>query len=129
MSKKDYVEQVWQLRVDIQNDLRELLKANDGEILVPFYYDEDEVTDDIETLIEDGYDIREGSSYDNMFVTTLNSNGYRKDVYVVSFRINERTNRIEFISSECYIYDITDIEDVRVLATIYEKLFKDFGNK
>ena len=129
MSKKDYVERLWCMRKEIANDIMRIIESNGGEIKIPFFYDEDEITDEIETLIEDNFDVRVGDVYENMFATTLNYCGYKKDVYIVHFYINDKTKQVEFVSSDSNIYEITDIENIQTLALIYEKLAKDYGNE
>lgn len=123
MSKTNYVDKIWWLRIEIENNFKELIKSKGGNILIPYYYfDEDDIDDDIQTLIDDEYDVRIGCPYDNMVIPTINMNDYRKDVEVVAFSINKKTDRIEFVSKESNIYDISDIDNIQTLAIIFEKV-------
>lgn len=125
MSKANYLEQIFWLKVNIKHDIMDIVNTMGGEIKIPYYYDEDFIDDDIETLIEDGYDVRVGSPYDNLRVKVTCEDMYEdieKDIEVVAVQICN--DKLEIISSRSDVYSIAQINDIQILALIYETLHK-----
>lgn len=124
--KTGYVERLWWMKKEIINDFIRIIKDNGGEVKIPYYYDEDDINDDIETLIEDGFDVQTGSTYDNM-TATITSYDCRKEVEIVAFSFNEKTQRVEIITSDSSLYELNDIDNIQSLALIYEVLVSRFS--
>ena len=124
-NKKSYVERLWWMKKEIINDIKLLIENNGGEIKIPYYYDEDEINDDIETLIEDEFDVRVGDSYNNM-TTTISGYDCIKDVEIVAFTINNKTSLVELITSDSNVYELNDINNIQSLALIYDVLLSNF---
>lgn len=121
--KTNYAEKLWVMRGEIHADVRELVKAQGGQINVPYFYDEDDMDDDIETLIEDGYNVQVGSPYANLRVGLMNYCGYRIETEIVALTIN-KYNNVEIVTSKSEIYQFTDIENIQVMAMVYKELIK-----
>ena len=125
MSKVNYLEQIFWLKVNIKHDIMDIVNVMGGEIKIPYYYDEDFIDDDVETLIEDGYDVRVGSPYDNLRVRVTCEDMYEdieRDIEVVAFQVCN--DKLEIISSRSDVYSIAQINDVQILALIYETIYK-----
>lgn len=124
MSKVNYLEQIFLLKDSIKQDIMDIVNVMGGEIKIPYYYDEDFIDDDVETLIEDGYDVRVGSPYDNLRVRVTCEDMYEdieRDIEVVAFQICN--DKLEIISSRSDVYSIAQINDVQILALSYETLY------
>ena len=125
MSKVNYLEQIFWLKVNIKHDIMDIVNVMGGEIKIPYYYDEVFINDDIETLIKDGYDVRVGNPYDNLRVRVTCEDMYEdieKDIEVVAFQIYN--DKLEIISSRSDVYSIAQINNVQTFAMIYETLYK-----
>lgn len=125
MSKVNYLEQIFLLKDSIKQDIMDIVNVMGGEIKIPYYYDEDFIDDDIETLIEDGYDVRVGSPYDNLRVRVTCEDMYEdieRHIEVVAFQVYN--DKLEIISSCSNVYSIAQINDVQILALIYETIYK-----
>lgn len=122
MSSKDYYKRISKLRNEIEKSIREIvLSNNNNNIFIPFYYDEDEIDDDIETLIEDGYNVIIGDE-PNLCIQITTYSGECKyiDVVAVSFSYGE----VEIISKESNFYHISQVSRLVDLAEIYHICFK-----
>ena len=125
MSKVNYLEQIFWLKVNIKHDIMDIVNVMGGEIKIPYYYDEDFIDDDVETLIEDEYDVRVGNPYDNLRVRVTCEDMYEdieKDIEVVAFQVCN--DKLEIVSSRSDVYSIAQINNVQILAQIYETLYK-----
>lgn len=124
---KKYSEKLWQLRQEIIADIKDILLANGNRVNIPFFYDEDEIDDDIETLIEDEYNVQVGKDSDNLLIYTENYCGYRSHIYVVAIHL-EKNGNILITTKRSNIVYIEDIHDLHDLINLYEALVKETGN-
>ena len=92
------------------------------ELLIPYYYDEDNITNEIEELIEEGYNVKEGNEYDNLTIDIVNYSGYKLNVSVVALMINT-DDEVELITADRESYRISDIVNTRQLINLYEFVF------
>lgn len=125
MSKVNYLEQIFLLKDSIKQDIMDIVNVMGGEIKIPYYYDEDFIDDDVETLIEDEYDVRVGSPYDNLRVRVTCEDMYEdieREIEVVAIQVCN--DKLEIISSRSDVYSIAQINDVQILALIYETIYK-----
>lgn len=118
--EKNYRQQVWDLRKEIEQSIEEIVRNNDNHINIPFYYDEDEIDDDIETLIEDEYDVRAENGV-NLYVEATNYCGYIQQIYVVAVCCNNR-GEVELVSKDSNIHYLTDVARMEDLVEIYERI-------
>lgn len=66
----ELINKIYDLNTEFLNEIREKVRSNGGIIKLPYYYDEHNYADvDIDKLIADGYDIKEGRSDDNPLIT------------------------------------------------------------
>lgn len=124
---KKYSEKLWQLRQEIIADIKDILLANGNRVNIPFFYDEDEIDDDIETLIEDEYNVQVGKDSDNLLIYTENYCGYRSHIYVVAIHL-EKNGNIVITTKRSNIVYIEDIYDLHDLINLHEALVKETGN-
>lgn len=117
---KNYRQQVWDLRKEIEQSIEEIVRNNDNHINIPFYYDEDEIDDDIETLIEDEYDVRAENGV-NLYVEVINYCGYIQQIYIVAVCCNSR-GEVELVSKDSNIHYLTDVARMEDLVEIYERI-------
>lgn len=119
MSSKNYYNRISKLRNEIEKSIREIVLNNNNNIFIPFYYDEDFIDNDIETLIEDGYDVIIGDE-PNLCIQITTYGGECKyiDVVAVAFNYGE----VEIISKESNFYHISQVSRLVDLAEIYERI-------
>ena len=117
MKTMNYEEKVWKLRTEILETITEIMSER-KEVHIPFYYDTDVIDDDIETLIEDGFDVREGYEGENIFVELCNYCGCRS---IVGLTINAR-GEVWVISKDSNIHSLNDIYRIEDLAKIADFL-------
>ena len=118
---KNYSEKLWLLRQEIIADIKEILLSNGNRVYIPFFYDEDEIDDDIETLIEDEYNVQIGNDCDNLLLYTEGYCGYRSHIYVVAVHL-EKDGSIIIITKQSNIVYIEDVHDLHELVKLYEAL-------
>lgn len=118
--EKNYRQQVWDLRKEIENSIANIVSNKGNNINIPFYYDEDEIDDDIETLIEDEYDVRAENGV-NLYVEVINHCGYIQQIYIVAVCCNSR-GEVELVSKDSNIHYLTDVARMEDLVEIYEKI-------
>lgn len=118
--EKNYRQQVWDLRKQIEQSIEEIVINNDNQINIPFFYDEDEIDDDIETLIEDEYDVRAENGV-NLYVEVNNHCGYIQQIYIVAVCCNCR-GEVELVSKDSNIHYLTDVSRMEDLVEIYERI-------
>lgn len=118
--EKNYRQQVWDLRKEIENSIANIVSNNDNQINIPFFYDEDDIDDDIETLIEDGYDVRAENGV-NLYVEVINHCGYIQQIDVVAVCRDSR-GEVELVSKDSNIHYIADISRMEDLVEIYERI-------
>ena len=119
MEKKNYSQRVWDLRQEIEQSIEEIVRNNNNEIHIPFYYDEDVIDDDIETLIEDGFDVRADNGV-NLYIEVINHCGYIQQIEVVA--ICYRKGNVELISKDSNVHYLTDVSRLTDLVEIYERI-------
>lgn len=117
---KNYRQQVWDLRKEIEQSIEEIVRNNGNHINIPFYYDEDEIDDDIETLIEDEYDVRAENGV-NLYIEVINHCGYNQQIEVVAVCRNSR-GEVELVSKNSNIHYISDVSRMEDLVEIYERI-------
>lgn len=120
MKKKNYRQQVWDLRKEIENSIANIVSNKGNNINIPFFYDEDLIDDDIETLIEDGYDVRVGNGI-NLYIEVVKYCGYIQQIEVVAVCKNNR-GEVELVSKDSNIHYLTDVSRVEDLVEIYERI-------
>lgn len=118
--KKNYRQQVWDLRKEIEQSIEEIVRNKGNHINIPFFYDEDEIDDDIETLIEDEYDVRAENGV-NLYIEVVNHCGYIQQIDVVAVCCNGR-GEIELVSKDSNIHYIGDVSRMEDLVEIYERI-------
>lgn len=123
---KKYSEKLWQIRQEIIADIKDILLANGNRVNIPFFHDEDEIDDDIETLIEDEFNVQVGNDSDNLLIYTENHCGYRSQIYIVSVNL-EKNGSITLVTKCSDIVYIEDVNDLHSLINLYEALVKETG--
>lgn len=115
----DYRKEIWDLSKRIREDIYAIVLLNDSRINIPFYYDEDDMDDDIQTLIDEEYDIRPGVGC-NLNVETLNYCSYIKDIEVVAIQIYK--GDVELVDKTSHTHLLSDVTKLNDLAEIYERI-------
>ena len=126
---ENFDKKLYQLENEIINAIKNVIyfKGNKNntpyeELLIPYYYDEDNITNEIEELIEEGYNVKEGNEYDNLTIDIVNYCGYKLNVSVVALMINTY-DEVELITADRESYRISDIVNTRQLINLYEFVF------
>jgi hypothetical protein len=120
MKTISYEEKVWKLRTEILETITEIMSEK-KEVHIPFYYDTDVIDDDIETLIEDGFDVREGYESDNLYAELCSYCGYRSSIVVVGLTKNAM-GEVWITSKDSNIHLLSDIYRIEDLAKIADFL-------
>ena len=118
--EKNYRQQVWDLRKEIEDSIANIVSNKGNNINIPFYYDEDEIDDDIKTLIEDGYDVRAENGV-NLYIEVINHCGYIQQIDVVAVCRNSR-GEVELVSKDSNIHYIADVSRIWDLIEIYDRI-------
>lgn len=113
----NYRLQAHNLEQQIKEDIKGIVLINDSHINIPFYYDE--IDDDIQTLIDDGYDVRAEIGC-NLNVETINYCGHISDIDVVAIEIHK--DEVILIDKESHIHYLNDLTRLYDLIEIYEKI-------
>ena len=121
---KNYSEKLWQLRQEVIADIKDILLSNGNKVNIPFFYDEDDIDDDIETLIEDEYNVQVGNNSDNLLVYTENYCDYRSYIYVVAIHL-EKDGSIVIVTKQSDIVYIEDVKDLHDIINLYEAVAKE----
>jgi hypothetical protein len=108
------------LRKQIEKSIEDIVISNDNQINIPFFYDEDEIDDDIETLIEDEYDVRAENGV-NLYVEVINHCGYIQQIDVVAVTRSSR-GEVELVSKDSNLHYIADVSRMEDLVEIYERI-------
>ena len=119
MEKKNYRQQVWDLRKQIEQSIEEIVRNNENQINIPFFYDEDFIDDDIETLIEDGYDVRAEDGV-NFYIEVVSYCEYIQQIEVVA--ICYRMGDVELIGKDSKLHRLADVLRMEDLVEIYERI-------
>jgi hypothetical protein len=118
--EKNYRQQVWDLRKEIENSIANIVSNKGNNINIPFYYDEDEIDDGIKTLIEDGYDVRAENGV-NLYIEVINHCGYIQQIDVVAVCRNSR-GAVELVSKDSNLHYIADVSRMEDLVEIHERI-------
>lgn len=118
MEKKDYRQQVLLLRKNIEQSIEKIV-CNKKQISIPFFYDEDDIDEDIETLIEEGYDVRVGNGI-NLYIGVDNYCGNIQQIEVIA--ICYRMGSVELIGKDSNLYRLVDVIGIYDLVEIYERI-------
>ena len=122
MEKKNYQEKVWSLRAEIIYDIMWKVIANNKVIKVPYYYEEDDYNDDVESLIDDEYEVFVGKPYNNLSVTIQNYCGYLIDADIVALEVKD--DRLNIITSKQETYYGIDVYNINDLVKIYDAVME-----
>lgn len=115
--KKDFYQQYVQLSNEVIEEVRKLVNEHGGRILVPYYYFDDDIDDDVEQLIEDGFDVRNGDG-DNLSV--LVETGVTLDlVEIVAVKTGKG---IVLITKDSNLYNFQDIATLPGMIAVYDHL-------
>lgn len=129
MIKRDYYRELNEIRNDVISDIKYLLRNNNNEIKIPFYYDYEADTQDIiEYWGEDEeFDFREGDPYNNLAIKVEDE--YSRCGDDTSFEIEvlkvylNNVGQIVLLAKNS-MSNIDDVEDMRELIRLYEKLYE-----
>lgn len=116
----NFSKKIWDLRNEIIDEIKKILIANGNQVNIPFFYDEDEIDENIKSLIEDEYKVQNGNPNDNLLVHIENYCGYRYSTEIVCVYLNKR-NDVFVVTSKNNLELITFVE-LDDICTIYEKL-------
>ncbi len=117
---KDYSRIFQDLKSEIINSITELVIPN-TKTFIPYYYDEDDIDEDIETLIEDNYNVIVGSVDDNLSVTI--ENVFSVNVFLIDVvAIINDNGCIKLVSKEQELYYLDNVLLFEDFIKIYEKI-------
>jgi hypothetical protein len=120
--KTDYQKRIYDIRKEIENEIINLIKTNkDNFVKIPYYCEEDYIDDDVEQLIEDGYNVIKEDGF-NLNVQTFNYCGYVQYIDVVAISIN-KFDVVEIIDKEQNIHILSDVSNLNELSNIYDILY------
>lgn len=115
----NYRKEIWDLSKRIREDIYAIVLLNDSHINIPFYYDEDDMDDDIQYLIDEKYDVRAGSGC-NLKVGAINYYGHINDIEVVAIQIYK--GAVELVDKSSRTHSLSDVINLTDLAEIYERI-------
>jgi hypothetical protein len=117
---KDYSRIFQDLKSEIIKSITELVIPN-TKTFIPYYYDEDDIDEDIETLIEDNYNVIVGSVDDNLSVTI--ENVFSVNVFLIDVvAIINDNGCIKLVSKEQELYYLDNVLLFEDFIKIYEKI-------
>ena len=120
--KTDYQKVIYEIRKEIENEIINLIKTNkDNFVKIPYYCEEDYIDDDVEQLIEDGYNVIKEDGF-NLNVQTINYCGYIQYIDVVAISIN-KFDVVEIIDKEQNTHILSDVSNLNELSNIYDILY------
>lgn len=122
MKTLSYEEKVWKLRAEIIETITEVLHEKKT-VYIPFYYDTDVIDDDIETLIEDEFIVKEGYEGENIYIELCSYCGYRSSIAIVGLAINAM-GEVWITSKDSNIHLLSDVYRIEDLAKIADFLTK-----
>lgn len=128
MIKRDYFKELQELRNDVISDIKYLLRSNNNEIKIPFYYEEDEEVEDIVEFHDDkDFDFKEGDPYNNFTIKVEDEwsrigEDCSLEIDVLKVYLN-RVGQIVVMAKDS-MSNIDDVEDMRELVRLYEKLYE-----
>lgn len=114
---KNFYQQYIQLKHEVTEAIYKMVDEHGGRILVPYYYLDDDVDDDVEQLIEDGFDVRNGDG-DNLtvLVETGTTLGF---VEIVAVKTGKG---IVLITKDSNLYNFQDIATLPGMIAVYDHL-------
>lgn len=119
----DFLNRIKSLNEEMLAEIRKIINESEGKrILIPFFYDEDLVDDDIQRLVEDGYEVYEGYSGDNFSINLETYANKEVDVIGVSLGTHWDDNAVVVIDKYQYTYDISIYENPYLINYLLEKL-------
>ena len=132
MQTKDFTKELLILRENIISELKDLLKANNNKINIPFWV-YNPIDKEISDLIEDGFDIsvindNDEPEFDNISIRAEVWDYIGMEDFEI-LAIEIRYNEIEVITTQCsrlYFSDIIFIED---MITIYNRVIEVLQEK
>lgn len=117
----ELINKIYDLNTEFLNEIREKVRSNGGIIKLPYYYDEYNYADvDIDKLIADGYDIKEGRSDDNPLITL---DGDVEPIAVTLGDIGD-SDAIIIIGSDQYRNRMNQWDNPFCIATILREINK-----
>lgn len=116
--KHDFYQQYQQLKDMVIEAARDLIDKHGGVINVPYYCADDDIDDDVEQLIEDGFDVRINEDGENLSVL-INTGITVGFVEIVALKIGKG---IVLISKDSNIYNFHDITGLPNMMSVYEHL-------
>lgn len=131
--KRDYYRELDEIRNDVISDIKYLLRNNNNEIKIPFYYDYEVDTQDIvEYWGEDEeFNFKEGDPFNNFVIKVEDEySRYGDDtpfeIEVLKVHLNS-VGQIVILAKDS-MSNIDEVEDMRELIKLYEKLY-EIANK
>lgn len=127
--KRDYFRELNEIKNDVISDIKHLLRNNNNEIKIPFYYEYDE---DVKGILEywgedEEFDFKEGDPYNN-FVIKVEDEYSRigEDVALEIDVLKVYLNSVGqiVIMAKDSMSNIDEVEDMIGLIKLYEKLYK-----
>ena len=117
---ENYRKELYDLNQRIQDDIARIVSDNDSFIKIPYFYYEDDIDEDIEVLIEDGYDVRCEAMGVNLTIEVINYCGYRQEIEVVGLKCH--LGEVILISKDSNTHYLRDVISMYDLITIYEQI-------
>ena len=127
--KRDYYRELDEIRNDVINDIKYLLCNNNNEIKIPFYYDYKVDTQDIiEYWGEDEeFNFKEGDPFYNFVIKVEDDYsriGEMATLAIEVLKVHLNPAGQICIMAKDSMSNIDDVEDMRELIRLYEKLYK-----
>ena len=131
--KRDYYRELNEIRNDVINEIKYLLRNNNNEIKIPFYYEEEEdVKDIIKYWGEDEeFNFEEGDPYNNFNIKVEDEySRIGEDVALELDVLKVYFNSVGqiVIMAKDFLSNIDEITDLLEVAKLYEKLY-EIANK
>jgi hypothetical protein len=127
--KRDYYRELNEIRNDVISDIKYLLRNNNNEIKIPFYYDYEVDTQDIvEYWGEDEeFNFKEGDPFNNFVIKV--EDDYSRIGEMEALTIEVLKVYLNPVGQICIMAkdsmsNIEEVEDMRELVRLYEKLYE-----
>jgi hypothetical protein len=127
--KRDYFRELDEIRNDVISDIKYLLRNNNNEIKIPFYYDYEVDIQDIQEYWgeDEEFDFREGDPYNNLAIKVEDEysrigEDIALEIEVLKVYLNS-VGQIVLLAKDS-MSNIDDVEDMRELIRLYEKLYE-----
>lgn len=129
MIKRNYYRELDEIRNDVISDIKYLLRNNNNEIKIPFYYDyKENVKDIVEYWGEDEeFNFKEGDPYNNFTIKVEDEysrigEDVALEIDVLKVYLNS-VGQIVLLAKDS-MSNIDEVEDMRGLVRLYEKLYE-----